>query len=162
MQHCSLGQGAVSPWSIVPRCLRVLQVLLTTSYSSLVYQLSQSHYPPLLEKFATPRDSEEQCSMGTLPLVPRSNVASSGPTLTITSNHYHRKTQGSHTSCHRIFGLQTPFLHLHNHEICIIWRGTIQKLFFSFLLLHMITVLNNSYFQWNENILWYLFTLQAS
>ena len=33
MQLCSLGQGTVSPWSIVPRCPRVLQVLPTMSDS---------------------------------------------------------------------------------------------------------------------------------
>ena len=38
-------------------------------------------YPTLLEALATPWDSVEQCSMGTLSLVPRSKVASSGPTF---------------------------------------------------------------------------------
>ena len=38
-------------------------------------------YPTLLEALATPWDSVEQCSMGTLSLVPKSKVASSGPTL---------------------------------------------------------------------------------
>ena len=33
MQICSLGQGTVSPWSIVPRCSRMLQVLPTMSDS---------------------------------------------------------------------------------------------------------------------------------
>ena len=33
IQLCSMGQGTVSPWSIVPRCPRVLQVLPTTSDS---------------------------------------------------------------------------------------------------------------------------------
>ena len=42
MQFCSLGQGTVSPWSIVPRCPRVLQVLPTMSDSSQVSQLLQS------------------------------------------------------------------------------------------------------------------------
>ena len=81
MHFCSLGQGTVSPWSIVPRCLRVLQVLPTMSDSSQVSQLLHSRYPTLLEALATPWDSVEQCSMGTLSLVPRSKVASSGPTL---------------------------------------------------------------------------------
>ena len=34
MQIFSLGQGTVSPWSIVPRCPRVLLVLPTMSDSS--------------------------------------------------------------------------------------------------------------------------------
>ena len=66
-----LGTRTVSPWNIVPHCPRVLQVLPTMSYSSQVFQLSQSQLS----------DSVEQCSMGTLSLVPRSKVASSGPTL---------------------------------------------------------------------------------
>ena len=33
MQLCSLGQGTVSPWSIVPRCPRVLLILPTMSDS---------------------------------------------------------------------------------------------------------------------------------
>ena len=40
-------------------------------------------YPTLLEALATPWDSVGQCSMGTLSLVPRSKVASSGQTLTV-------------------------------------------------------------------------------
>ena len=38
-------------------------------------------YPTLLEAFATPWDSVEQCSIGTLSLVPKRKVASSGPTF---------------------------------------------------------------------------------
>ena len=38
-------------------------------------------YLTLLEAFAAPWDSVEQCSMGTLSLVSRSKVASYGPTL---------------------------------------------------------------------------------
>ena len=38
-------------------------------------------YPTLLKALATPWDSVEQCSMGTLSLVPRSKVALSRPTL---------------------------------------------------------------------------------
>ena len=85
---------------IVPRCPMVLQVLPTVSNSSQVFQLSQSRhccwnntllFPTLVEALATPWDSVEQCSMGTLSLVPRSKVASSGPTLThsicFSSNH---------------------------------------------------------------------------
>ena len=79
MQLCSLGQGTVSQWSIVPRCPRVLQVFPTVSDSS---QISSSNpsYPTLLEALATPWDSVEQCSTGTLSLVPMSKVASSGRT----------------------------------------------------------------------------------
>ena len=40
-------------------------------------------YPILLEALATPWDSVEKCSMGTLSLVPRIKVASSGPTFTV-------------------------------------------------------------------------------
>ena len=167
MQLFSLGQGPVSPWSIVPPCPRVLQMLPTMSdrglghfgrghlgrghygrghfgrghlgrghygrghfgrghlgrghygrghlgrghygrghlgrghfgpliqrilycygnilwplniISSQVSQLSHSYsYPTLLEALATPWDSRQQCSMGTLSLVPRRKVASSGP-----------------------------------------------------------------------------------
>ena len=38
-------------------------------------------YPTLFEALATPWDSVEQCPMGTLSLVPRSKVASSGRTF---------------------------------------------------------------------------------
>ena len=31
MQHCSMKQGTVPPWSNVPRCFRVLQVFPTMS-----------------------------------------------------------------------------------------------------------------------------------
>ena len=48
MQLCSLGQGKVSPSSIVPRCPRVLQVLPTMSNSSQVSQLSQSQLSDII------------------------------------------------------------------------------------------------------------------
>ena len=38
-------------------------------------------YPTLLEALATPWDSVQQCSVGTLSHVPKSKVASSGPTI---------------------------------------------------------------------------------
>ena len=48
MQLCSLGQGTVSPWSIVPRCPRMLHVPPTMSGSSQVSQLSQFQLPDIV------------------------------------------------------------------------------------------------------------------
>ena len=48
MQLCSLGQGTVSQWSIVPRCPRMLQVPPTMSDSSQVSQLSQFQLPDII------------------------------------------------------------------------------------------------------------------
>ena len=62
MVHCStLSQGVASAGTVRVGILR--------SYST------------LLAALATPCDSVEQCSMGTLSLVPRSKVASSGPSF---------------------------------------------------------------------------------
>ena len=46
-------------------------------------------YPTLLEALATPWDSGDQCSLGTLSLVPRKKVPSSGPTLMFTFKTLH-------------------------------------------------------------------------
>ena len=70
------------PWSIVPRCPRVLQVLkaLSDSWDCEICGTLGSNQT-LLEAFATLWDCVEQCSTGTLSLVLRSKVPSSGTTL---------------------------------------------------------------------------------
>ena len=58
-------------------------VLPTMSDSSQVFQLSQSHLSDIncwKQALAAPWGSVEQCSMGTMSLIPRSKVASSGQT----------------------------------------------------------------------------------
>ena len=69
MEHCP----TLSPWNIVPRCPRVLQVLPTMSDSSQVSQSQLSHI------VGSTRNTLGQ--RGTMSLVPRSKVASSGRTL---------------------------------------------------------------------------------
>ena len=56
----------VFPWSIVPRCPRVLQVLPTMSDSCTARVGTLVSYPTLLEALATSWGSVGQCSMGTL------------------------------------------------------------------------------------------------
>ena len=58
------------------QCLIALECLKSRSPSC----------PTLLEALPTPWDSAEQCSMGTLYLVPRSKIASSGPTFNNLAN----------------------------------------------------------------------------
>ena len=85
-----LGQGTVSPWSIVPRCTRMLQVLPTNEDNCESSDTVVS-YPTLLKALATPWESVEQCFIGTLSLVPRSKVASSGPSFTQALIFFHIK-----------------------------------------------------------------------
>ena len=80
MQLCSLGQGTVSPWSIVPSCLRVLLELPTMSDS---YDSESWDTWELSDIVGGTSNTLRQrgCSTETLFLVPKRKVASSGPTL---------------------------------------------------------------------------------
>ena len=71
------------PWSIFPRCPRVLQAYPTMWIAPKCPNSRIPSYPTLLETLTTPWDSVEQCPMGTMSLVARSKVASSGPTLKV-------------------------------------------------------------------------------
>ena len=81
-RRCNFAPWDSVSWSIVPSCPTVFRKWFQQCRIS--SKCSNSHspsYPTLLEALSTPWDSVEQCSMGTLSLVPRSKVASSGPTL---------------------------------------------------------------------------------
>ena len=89
MQLCSLGQGTVSPWSIVPRCPRVLQVLPTMSGS---WNCESWNIWELFDTVGSTCNTMGQRGtisnvawpiMRTLSLVPRKKAASSGPTLSL-------------------------------------------------------------------------------
>ena len=88
MQLCSLGQGAVSPWSIVPRCPRVLLVLPTMSDSSQASQLSQSQLSDIVGSTCSTLGQRGTSLHGTLSLVPRNKVSSSGPTFIVQKYSY--------------------------------------------------------------------------
>ena len=80
-QLFSLGQGTMSHGALfhaVPGCCKCFQQCRIAG-SARVGTLGS--YPTLLEALATPWDSVEQCSMGTLSLIPKRKVASSGPTF---------------------------------------------------------------------------------
>ena len=72
----TVSHGAL--FHAVPGCCKCFQQCRIASKCPNSHSLS---YPTLLEAFATAWDSVKQCSNGTLSLVPRSKVASSGPTL---------------------------------------------------------------------------------
>ena len=92
----SLGQGTVSPrpqgtlFHAVSGCCKCFQQCRIAGTARLE---TLGSYQTLLEAFATPWDSVEQCSMGTLSLVPRSKVASSGLTF-----RHPRRNLGLHPS----------------------------------------------------------------
>ena len=73
------GRNLRWPWfHAAPGCCKGFQQCLITPKSP---DSRNPCYPTLLEALATHCDSMEQCSMGTLSLVLRNKVASSGPTL---------------------------------------------------------------------------------
>ena len=114
MLLCSLGQGAVSPWTIVPRCPRVLQMLPTMSDSSLVSQLLQSQLPDIVG--STCNTLGQRGTMlhgeGTLPLVPRAKLHRlNGPLLLqISRTSFYKLNNAryilsSNTGCRHILNL---------------------------------------------------------
>ena len=76
MQLCSLGQGTVCPWSIVPRCPRVLQVLPTMSDSWDCESWDTSELPDIIK--STCNTLGQRGTMLHGDTVPRSKVASCG------------------------------------------------------------------------------------
>ena len=100
MQLCSLGQCPhAALFHAVPGCCRCFQqcrVAGTAKVGTL------GSYQTLLETLATPWDSVKQCCMGALSLVPRSKVASSGPTFMELSQpllHEDPESSANETSC---------------------------------------------------------------
>ena len=85
MQLCSLGQGTVSPWSIFPRCPRVLQVFptMSDSWDCESWDTRELSDTVVGSTCNTLGQRGTMLHAETLSLVPRSQVASSEPTFSL-------------------------------------------------------------------------------